>query len=542
MYRVVLVDDENAVLEGLKKKVDWGKLGLKIVGTATDGLEALDIIEETKPNILITDIIMPIMDGLKLVEKVNETHKEIKTIILSGYDEFSYAQKAIKLGACEYQLKPISIQGLEKTLQSIISSIEEESREQNVKTNLVEENHNNYELIKRYVFTGLFQGRSENNEKFFNKIYESYAPYKSIAAVLEIKKGRKKRKDMAAEEKELIINSVLNVTNEIIESNNEGFAMRLDEWRVGIVMFYDQSWKEKQIRNSYTWLFCLVTENIYNHLNYSAVIGVGNYQENLKDIRDSYIQAKRAVQYSLLYPEKKMIRYKEIENHRNNELQKVYTKREKELTEYIQQREIRKIYQFIDEWKYLIKNCEKISYETVIYLGYKIVLAGGSILKMYRSSSNQDFCNEIQLLDQIKECESIDHLIGWMKEFYQYVLNSVESDQHCSSITSYIIQYVEKNYMKPIELNQIAENLFITPNYLSTLFKKETGQSFKKFLMECRLKKARELLLDPKYKIYQVSNAVGYENEEYLCRLFKKNYGVTCKEFRDQQNYHLNKM
>ena len=144
-------------------------------------------------------------------------------------------------------------------------------------------------------------------------------------------------------------------------------------------------------------------------------------------------------------------------------------------------------------------------------------------------------------MSKSRNFEGIDQLTGWIKEFFSNVFDVANSKnkRQFNSIINYVIENIEKNYMNEIELNSMAQKLFISANYLSTLFKKETGISFKNYLTNYRLDKAKKLLLDPQYKIYQIANLVGYENEEYLCRLFKSNFGVTCKEYRDRNEMNI---
>ncbi|HVI40273.1 MAG TPA: response regulator, partial [Anaerovoracaceae bacterium] len=250
MYKVMLVDDEEIVIEGLKKKIDWEGLQLEIAGVAQDGLEALKMIEETTPDILITDVIMPVMDGLKLIETIKAMGKNIKTIILSGHDEFSYAQKALKLGAAEYQLKPISVEELEELLERIITKINEERQEEQVKNKLKKDNIQNSEIVKRHIFTSILEGRADNPEKLTSMIHDinkDYLTNKIVVSVVELDDYSKLFTDTNNKERELTIFSMLNIASEIVESNNKGFSIILDEKRLAAITFYDNRWSTQQI-------------------------------------------------------------------------------------------------------------------------------------------------------------------------------------------------------------------------------------------------------------------------------------------------------
>ena len=542
MYKVMLVDDEEIVIEGLKKKIDWNGLQLEIAGVAQDGLEALKMIEETTPDILITDVIMPVMDGLKLIETIKAMGKSIKTIILSGHDEFSYAQKALKLGAAEYQLKPISVEELEELLERIVTKINEERQEEQVKSKLKNDNIQNSEIVKRHIFTSLLEGRADNPDKLTKMIHDINKDYllnKIVVSIIEIDDYSKIFIDTNNKERELAIFSMLNITGEIVESNNKGFSIILDEKRLATITFYDSGWSTQQISNSYNWLFSLIMDNIKKYQGYSVTVAVGQAVDNVFETRESYLGACEAVKSKLCYGKGKMIHYDRIPKS-SGQLQKIFSDDEKQILELIRALDKKGLYEYIDKLNKAIAEKPIHSYEDVINVCYKLVLLAKSLLDQH-SNSDETSETEIALLEQIKRFEGIDQLTGWIKEFFSNVFDVANSKnkRQFNSIINYVIENIEKNYMNEIELNSMAQKLFISANYLSTLFKKETGISFKNYLTNYRLDKAKKLLLDPQYKIYQIANLVGYENEEYLCRLFKSNFGVTCKEYRDRNEMRV---
>lgn len=539
MYKVMLVDDEEIVIEGLKKKIDWEGLQLEVAGIAQDGLEALKIIEETAPDILITDVIMPVMDGLKLIETIKAMGKNIKTIILSGHDEFSYAQKALKLGAAEYQLKPISVEELEELLEKIIINLNEERQEEQLKNKLKKENIQNFEMVKRHIFTNLLEGRADHTEKLksiISDINKDYLSNKIVVSVIELDDYSQLFDGKSSKERELTIFSMLNITGEIVESNNMGFSVILDEKRLAIITFYDSGWSGSRISNSYMWLFTLIKDNIIKYQSYSVTVGVGQVAENVFEVRESYLSACEAVKYKLLYGKGRILKYENLPKS-GVQLQKLFTDHEKNLLELINSPDKQGLFEYIDQLHRKITEKPGYYYEDVINACYKLVLIAKSLLDQH-SNSDETSETEIALLEQIKKFESLDFLMSWIKEYFSNVFDVLNSKnkRQFNSIINYVIENIEKNYMNEVELNSMAQKLFLSANYLSTLFKKETGISFKNYLTNYRLDKAKKLLLDPQYKIYQVASLVGYENEEYLCRLFKSNFGITCKEYRDRNN------
>ncbi len=428
---------------------------------------------------------------------------------------------------------------MEELLERIVAKISEERQEELVKNKLKRDSIQNSEIVKRHIFTSIIEGRADHPEKLTGIIHDinkEYLTNKIVVSVIEMDDYSKLFLDAGNKERELAIFSMLNITSEIIESNNKGFAIILDEKRLAVITFYDSKWSAQQISNSYTWLFRLIRDNIRKYQGCSVTIAVGPAVDHIFKARESYLGAFEAVKYKLLSGKGRMIHYDRIPKS-SGQLQKMFSEDERNLLEQINALDRKGLNEYIDQLHKKIIETPIYSYEDVMNVCYKLVLMAKSLLDQ-QGNSDETSENEIALLEQIKKFEGIDQLIDWIKEFFSNVFDVANSKnkRQFNSIINYVIGNIEKNYMNEIELNGMAQKLFISANYLSTLFKKETGIPFKSYLTNYRLNKAKKLLLDPQYKIYQVANLVGYENEEYLCRLFKSNFGVTCKEYRDKND------
>jgi len=302
MYKVLLVDDETIVLDGLKRRIHWKSLNLEIVGTATDGLDAIRKIEQLKPDIVITDIIMPIMDGIKLIETIRELELPVKIIILSGHDEFSYAQKAIRLGAIEYQLKPVSSEEIESSLKKTIEQLTLEKASY-VKHSELEESSKQQALkIKQYMLTDLATGKADHWERLIyevGKIDPQSLNGQFLVSIMSLDPKKSILKPISQKDAELTIFLALNIANEIIGSNNTNFAVKFDANRIVLFTFFPIDWTENQIRKSIHWMFSLVLENISQYLEYNATIGIGPVVQMIKEVHISYQLALDTLQCQL---------------------------------------------------------------------------------------------------------------------------------------------------------------------------------------------------------------------------------------------------
>jgi two-component system response regulator YesN len=287
MYKVLLVDDESFVLEGLKRRVHWQDLNLEIVGTASDGLEAIRKIEQLQPDILVTDIIMPIMDGIKLIETIRELDLSVKIIILSGHDEFTYAQKAIRLGAVEYQLKPVSIEEIESTLKTTIEQLEIEKASQKRNSEMEKSSKQQAQMMKQYMLTDLATGKADHWERLIyevGKIDPASLNGQFLVSLMSIDPMLELPEPLSQKDADLTVFLALNITNEIIGSNQTNFAVKLDDNQIVLFTFFPNDWSAKQIQTSIQWMFNLVQENIRQYLQHNATIAIGSVVQKIADL------------------------------------------------------------------------------------------------------------------------------------------------------------------------------------------------------------------------------------------------------------------
>lgn len=362
--KILIVDDEPIVREGLKNNVSWQELDLRVVGCEANGKSALDVFNREQPDIILTDIRMPFMDGLELTREVKKLDPLVVVILLSAYDDFKYAQQAIRLGAFDYILKPIDIDTLKETVRRAVLKRKE----------LLDK--------KKEPLPSL----NKEDLKFFKAEYYKYPLKLEEKLSKAIKRGDK---DLA-----------LNIFNDI--------------WNE----FHDKNYTEDFIKRWGLELVAVITRSL---------IEIGENADIL---------------------------FKET-----------------------------------DPWR------------------------------------------------QISELSTKEKLREWMGNIIEVVCEYVSLTKNSKNrkLIDEAIKLIQENYSDlNISLNSIAEKLYITPNYLSTLFKSEMGVTFSDYLTACRIEKAKELLKDVKVKIYEVAEAVGYTDQHYFSKVFKNITGFTPKEYREK--------
>lgn len=397
MWKLVVADDEPKIRRGLVNLLDWQDYNVEIAGEAEDGEIALEIITEKKPDIILLDINMPFLNGLNLLEKLKETNNKSIVIIISGYDDFQYAQKALKYNVFDYILKPVSKKNIEEIILKAVNKLDTMEKENNYLRWVDKQLNKNMDMIKTNFFSGWLNNKSSDEEvlkemKFFNIDFGN-----SIGLIV---------------------------------------LKLFDKLNIEIV---DKKWNSELLRFA-----------IINLLN-----------DEFKETNVEFI----------------------FDDDRKN---------------------IIVVSNIIDivEW---INVGKRLETEIFKYLKCHIIIeqanATGGILKI--------------------------------KESYLKIISKVEEKKKCSPMVLLTIKYIEENYyLNDLNINGISEKLEVTSSYLSKLLKKETGLTFVDYLTNIRIKKAMYIMEDPTIKIYDVAELVGYSNQHYFCRAFKKEVGVSPTEYK----------
>ena len=397
MWSLVVADDEPKIRRGIEGILDWHEFNINIVGEAEDGEIALEVIKEKKPNIILLDINMPFLNGLNLLQKLKDINNKSIVIIISGYDDFSYAQKALQFNVFDYILKPVNKKSMEEIITKAVNKLNEIEKENNY-LDLVNKqiSENSYELKKTLFCEWL------NNKLSDEQVLKEMGFF-------NIKFGN---------------NIGIMVVKLVDKLNIEIINKR---WNIELLEF--------AISNILTDKFKHSKVNFIFNDDKKNIILVNKIDSTLKWITIG------------------------------NELE-------------------------VEIYKYLK-------------------------------------CNVI-----IEQANVSDGILR-IKEVYSKIVNSVKEKKNCNSIALSTIKYIEENYyLNNLNINDISNKLEVTSSYLSKLLKKETGLSFIDYLTDVRISKSMCIMEDPTVKIYDVAELIGYSNQHYFCRAFKKVVGISPTEYK----------
>lgn len=507
MYKVMLADDENLILQGLENIIDWEELGLEIVNKASNGQEAIDKFNENPVDIVVTDINMPQVTGLELLKELKKISSDVKFIILSGYDDFSYAKKAIELGVENYILKPIDEEELEKTLKNTINKINQEKEE------------NKSSLSKHNLLIKLIKGKLDQREIDENK--ESfYIDLDSRMYSLCIINTRSRY------DNEEMLHNIVDVIKENTQNNFE-IIYTLDEELI-LINSWDESLNKEAIKKYYN----ILKERIINEYGIDVFLSVGEPIENLHKISESYKEVNNLKKYVLTLGYNKCITIEDVKdiNEQNVNFSGVLDKLNKRI-----------IAKDIDEAEKIIEETvedKNLTPRNIYDLAVKILFLLDKVVeefKVEKQYSGNSLGEEIVALCSEDTRENIKTLL--CSEVREVIELMHPTTIKYSPVIQQIISYVNENYYEEVSLKTLAQKYHINTSYLGQIFTKEVGCSFSEYLNRTKNMKAKELILNTNMKINDIAKKVGYLDTSYFYRKFKKYYGVCPSTLRNIKNY-----
>jgi two-component system response regulator YesN len=532
MLKVFLVEDEIVVREGIKNTINWSEHGFIFCGEASDGELAYPLIQKLKPDIVITDIRMPFMDGLELSRLLKKELPWIRIIILSGYGEFEYAKEAINIGITEYLLKPISGADLIKSLLIVRDNINKEKEE---KANL--------EKFKREMK----EYEIDEKRRLFNEMVSNSHP---LSYILE--KGKELNLELSAIYYNIMLFRInMNtLSKEIILSLQQQLDSMFDDKRdvirfdysiEGIALLLKASSKDEilDIQNKYINQIKQILAP-YDTVSYFG--GIGMPVNRLGELPNSFHEASRAFAYRYIWDCNEILDYVVIADEsaltmESINFEKVNTVQldKNKVENFLKSGEKEDINYFVEEYlkSFSYDGRNSILYRQYILMDMYFVVSGFMEELGYGVGVIEEpFKDYIQMNVQISTFENSKKYIE--KIFHQAIaLRDEIATKHYNAIINKAKEYIKENYTsEEISLNQVAQSVYISPSHFSALFSQKTGQTFVKYLTDLRMNKAKELLKCTDMRTSDIGYMIGYRDPHYFSYIFKKTQNVTPKQYR----------
>ena len=537
LYKIMLVDDEEEVRTSIIKQVDWEKLGFRVVSDSENGEDALEKIDIYEPDVIMTDIRMPYMDGLSLIEKVHSKYPTVKLLIFSGFDDFEYAKEAIRLGVSEYILKPINSEELSEIFNKIKKNLDLEIENRRDIARLRENYKTNLPIIKNQFLINLLNSKLSKAEIDLRlKEYEIdlNEALKYQAACVDIEYEKMLIDPKLGLQKELVALSVMNLLKDKIEEyyRVSVFNSLVDD-RILIIIAIDE--KNKNI-NLIDLLRAICKESI-RVLGVSISLGLGDKKNDILELSLSYQESLEAIGYKQIVGIGEAIYIKDVEPH---SLGILYfdEKEDEEFSSSIKFGPIEKINTQIDNILYKLEN-SKVHFRQKQAYAFSVITVIIRLMQQYEISLVKFDSGDSGYIDVINKLQNFEEFIVWLRDICIRLYTSMQEKRESNSkqVIAEAKMYIMENYDKEeLSVDTVCKKLHLSTAYFSTLFKKEVGQTCIAYITDFRLKKAVELLNTTDDKTYMIANKVGYAEQNYFSYVFKKKYGVSPSKYRSNKD------
>lgn len=522
MYKVFIVDDEVIVREGIRNKIQWDETPFTFAGEAGDGEIALSMIQEIKPDILITDIKMPFMDGLQLSMIVKSIQPWIRIIILSGHDEFDYAKEAIKIGVDDYILKPFSSEDLMISMLKASRKIDQQ-KNRNIQSPVLESEINTAQYIHKQSFLHTLLTEPQSTDSLIQEAAALSIDLDSPFFVVCLSRIHNADKDLQTLQniKHRIYAAAENMHHVLL------YAISFDRF----ACILKSSSREKIEEESFSFAQTIQHE-VQLEKDSTVITAIGSPAESPGQISVSYSEAENIINMCRISGKNRIFCYGDIRTHENSSL---ILQEHDPVVEQLKYASVNEVDKIVEDYISLLG--ENPGHFGIIasYLLIEVIMAvsklveelGDNIQNVMPRILTRDFVtHSVETPDiLIKEVNSILHeIIQWRDN---------RSSGRYADVILKAKKYIEENYNNPsVCLQTVSAHVCLSPNHFSTVFSQECGMTFIEYLTEIRMTMAKKLLKTTQKRSTDIAYEIGFSDPHYFSYIFKKHTGMSPREYR----------
>ncbi len=529
-YSILLVDDESAVREGIRSRTPWERYNFSVVGEAGNGIEALELVEDLHPDVVITDIRMPYLDGMDLIKEIRLAHPATTLVILSGYDEFTYAQQAMHYDVSEYVLKPVSVDDLCGLLERLGTRLDQEIKRTQDQKRLKEVYQQALPLIReKFLLSLLTTTQATSDQNLISKAREYGLDLEKDEFMVALIESDHLQNDP------LQTLAMFEVVDEVCKKE-EGSLVFQFENQVAIIFsanshkqaHYDSVFKKQTYRKA---------EQVQAYLekyNFPVVLGIGNQVHRPSAISQSYRQALRALNYSSCYPEQSLLFISDLESEspeeqlgaiqelQANVVLSVKTGNDQQVSEAVSNL-------FGEALASLsLTQIQELVLSLAVSLQDLAHSYGHTLFTLSEDEGRNLFAELASLTTLGKARRWFTHLCLEIRE----KIAGQRENSHIQFIGKAKFLITKHFTESGFGLEEICEMIGVSPSYFSSTFKKEVGLSFVQYLTAMRMDRAKELLVKTEGKTYEIAQAVGFSEPNYFSFSFKRHVGLSPSQYR----------
>lgn len=539
MLKVLIVEDERLVGLGISEYVNETE-GFMVMGIALDGIEAIEKIEKEEPDIVITDIRMPRMEGTELVKYLNTHYPSIRKIVLSGFDDYEYVRTALVSGVMDYLLKPVDDRELARVLKNLRQDIEREAKNKEMRLRQNIKLNNSLPLLRDQFVLDLLNQKYSSRKNAAEKLrFFDLKPEEGqyVVVLVSINSYGLLCEKKGQDEGQLLLFILRNITEEIV-GRHASFLSSSSGGDVILAIHVPDDHKNNGI-SFIKRIMVEVYQNLLEHVREEFTIATGTAAESFMNLKQSFVAASDALQHRFYKKSSALVHYEETRNKPFSRYDTITFSGYIERGENIFDNSVKtgatgrlrfyleELYAFIEDMRLFPADAVKVFTD----LQTRIQIKSNDVLKAIYESYSIEYSYE----KNIEKFSTLEGIKSYTERFYSQIITKVIHNMHSKDkkMVEVAREYVRNHYHEKITLENIAAVTYLNPNYFCEMFKNQTGENFIDYLTRYRMERAKELLRDVRMKTYEVSHRVGYDNADYFCKVFKKVVGVPPGQYRD---------
>ena len=519
MYSMLLVDDETATREGLVRLPLWRRLGISRILQAQDGMDALKVLEHEQPDILLTDVKMPRMEGTELAKRARAMYGDIKIVFISGYDDIGYVKSALAVAAYDYIFKPVALAELESCFERVVNSLNTERNDRRELDRLIERGRAGERILRDHLLGIMLTSPPLESDALDEALLLLNVPeqgrHMTVLAIHAVGPGGQ-----------------VAVIDTLTPDGLQSYAYVIDHRKglYALVLETRQAFSSSHLTN----IAKEVLENLrMRAMPAYAAIGIDTQGTGQIELLGAHFRmAQEALSHCIYQPAFSIQAYH------------IFPVPEKTQTrpQPLEERELLDSQDApLENWLAALEAYLVLSQRTDIAFYVRqfsrwVDYIDTILARHFRLDPEMDELSPIKALDAIMEAPCVPQMMAQLKTYCYDVRNILlhENDATMRQSIQRAVRYIHAHFSEPLTIQELAAHAYISPAYLSMLFRRELDLTVNAYITKVRMERAKVLLLDPAMKQYDISIAIGYANPGYFIRQFKKYAGVTPAEFRNR--------
>ncbi|WP_270165544.1 helix-turn-helix domain-containing protein [Paenibacillus sp. SYP-B4298] len=531
MLRLIIVDDELLMRIGLRSMIQWEEHGFEIAGEASNGKEALELAEKVAPDLIITDVRMPVMDGLELIRETGKVLPKCTYVILSNFDEFRYVKEAMQLGASDYLIKcEIKQDSLVQLLGRIRQQLSDRIQPQSGGQLPDADYRQSLAYLKEALFKEAISGLQSEQDiaAKAGPLNIRLRPEEMFMLKLKIEQFDELKKKYVEQDEKLLRFSIVNILEEVIPGrwSREIVVESSSEY----LLLMNTSSKGADARSDIEKLCGKIIRSLKDFMNVQLTVGVSTIVRGYRYIKLAYQEATLALQQRFYAGAGRVLFFDEMERYPAQASRGLVLsrKQEQEYQLIIEGKSVQRLQTFLEDIRLELAQESEEDIRS-IYVSL-IEYANSYFTTTLRSRYLADDKSLYETILEEGTWDEIHQLV------HRYIMGLFESEHKNGDQQTYAnmaIRIMDRYYNADISLQSVAKQINVNPSYLSRIFKQETGTNFVNYLIGVRISKAKLLLENKQLKVYEIAEQVGYHNYSYFSRMFRKVVGVSPEEYRN---------